>query len=98
MTYNTRAYPFQPSQLGDLLFTGLLLVLGSGVVWVFAQMHHNPILSRITETRPDELGWDFYFRVAAYGALPVITWLAYQFPDIANTISKFLEPGVPVIK
>lgn len=92
------SYPFQPSQLGDLLFTGLLLVLGSGVVWVFAQMHRNPILSRITETRPNELGWDFYFRIAAYGALPVLTWLAYQFPDIANVISKFLEPGVPVMK
>lgn len=92
------SYPFQPSQLGDLLFTGLLLILGSGVVWVFAQMHRNAILSRITETRPNELGWDFYFRVAAYGALPVLTWLAYQFPDIANVISKFLEPGMPVIK
>jgi hypothetical protein len=92
------SYPFQPSQLGDLLFTGLLLILGSGVVWVFAQMHRNAILSRITETRPNELGWDFYFRVLAFGALPVLTWLAYQFPDIGNLVSKFLQPGVPVMK
>jgi hypothetical protein len=61
-------------------------------------MHRNAILSRITETRPNELGWDFYFRVLAFGALPVLTWLAYQFPDIGNLVSKFLQPGVPVMK
>jgi len=37
------SYPFQLSQLGDLLFTGLLAVLGSGVAWVFAlQFHSQP--------------------------------------------------------
>lgn len=92
------SYPFQPRQLVDWLFTGLLVVLGSGVVWVFAQMHRNAILSRITDTRANELGWDFYIRVVSFGALPVFTWLAYQFPDIGNLISKFLQPGVPVIK
>jgi len=92
------SYPFQPSQLGDLLFTGLLAVLGSGVIWVFAQMHRNAILSRITETRANELGWDFYLRVISFGALPVITWLAYQFPDVGNILYKFLQPGAPVIK
>jgi hypothetical protein len=30
------SYPFQPRQLVDWLFTGLLAVLGSGVIWVFA--------------------------------------------------------------
>jgi hypothetical protein len=72
--------------------------MGSGVIWVFAQMHRNPILSRITDTRPNELGWDFYFRVISLGAFPVFAWLAYQFPDIGSMISKFLQPGVPVIK
>jgi hypothetical protein len=92
------SYPFQPSQLVDLFFTGLLAVLGSGVIWVFAQMHRNAILSRITGTGANELGWDFYLRVVSFGALPVLTWLANQFPDIGNLISKFLQPGVPVIK
>jgi len=91
------SYQFQPHQLVDWLFTGLLAVLGSGVIWVFAQMHRNAILSRITDTRANELGWDFYLRVISFGALPVLTWLAYQFPDIGNLISKFLQPGVPVL-
>ncbi len=92
------SYPFEPRQLVDWSFTGLLVVLGSGVVWVLAQMHRNPILSRITDTKANELGGDFYLRVVSFGILPVLTWLAYEFPDIGNLISKFLLPGVPVIK
>ena len=91
------SYPFQPRQQVDWLFTGFLLFLGSGVIWVFAQMYRSPILSRITDTKA-ELGWDFYWRIASYGAVPVLTWLAYQFPEIGRVISKFLQPVVPVIK
>ena len=92
------SYPFQPRQLGDWAFTGLLAVLGTSVVWVFAQMHRNPILSRITDTNANELGLDFYLRVISFGALPLFTWLAYQFPDIGSFVSKFLQPVTPVIK
>ena len=92
------SYPFQPRQQVDWLFTGLLAVLGAGMVWVFAQMHRNPILSRITDSEPNQLGWDFYFRVISFGALPVLAWVAYQFPDVGSVIYKFLQPGVPIVK
>jgi hypothetical protein len=88
------SYPFQPRQQVDWLFTGLLVVLGAGVIWVLAQMHRDPILSRITDTRPNALGWDFYLRVISFGALPVLAWLAYQFPDLGSAISKFIQPAV----
>lgn len=92
------SYPFQPRQWVDWFFTTLLILLGSGIVWVFAQMHRNPILSRITDTKVNELGWDFYLRIVSYGALPIIAWLTYQFPDIGSLVSKFVQPGVPVVK
>lgn len=96
MAWNS--YPFQPRQLVDWGFTGLLLFIGAGVIWVFAQMHRNPILSRVTDTKANELGWDFYMRIATFGALPVLTWLAYEFPDIGAAIYRFLQPGVSVFK
>jgi hypothetical protein len=92
------SYPFQPHLQVDWLYTFLLFLLGSGIVWVFAQMHRDPILSRITDTKANQLGWDFYLRVISFGALPVLAWLAYQFPEIGSVISKFIQPAVPVIK
>lgn len=92
------SYPFQPRQFVDWLFTILLAVLGTGVIGVFAQMHRDPILSRLTDKGPNELGWDFYFRIFVYGAIPVLTWLAYQFPDVSSTVFKFLQPGSSVFK
>jgi hypothetical protein len=91
-------YPFQPRQEVNWALTGLLLFLGSGIVWVFAQMHRDPILSRITATTANELGLDFYIRIITFGAVPVVTWLAYQFPEIGGAIFNFLQPGLEVVK
>jgi len=41
---------------------------------------------------------DYYLRVVSFGAVPVLTWLVYQFPDFGSVIYKLLQPGVPVIK
>ena len=75
------------------LFTILLLVLGLCIVVVFAQMYRDPVLSRITDKRPNELGWDFYFRVLSFGAVPLLTWFAYNYPQIGATLYQLLQPG-----
>ena len=92
------SYPFQPRQFVDWLATGFLVILGLGVIRVFAQMHRDPILSRVTETRPNELGWNFYLRIFAFGAILVLTWLAYEFPDASSAIYRFVQPGASVFK
>jgi DNA-binding transcriptional MerR regulator len=92
------SYPFQPHAFIDWCFTILLGILTLGFVWVFAQMHRNAILSRITDTTANELGWEFYVRIAAFGAVPVLTWLAYQFPQIGGSLYRIIQPGLQVVK
>jgi hypothetical protein len=92
------SYPFQPHQLIDWCFTLLLVFLGTGFVWLLAQMHRNAILSRITDTKPNELGVDFYLRIVTFGAVPVLTWFAYQFPEIGGSLFRMLQPSLQVIK
>jgi hypothetical protein len=92
------AYPFQPRQVIDWLFTALLLLLGGGVVVVLAQMYRDPLLSRITATTPNELGFEFWLRLTTVGALPILTWLAYQFPDVGGAIFKVFQSGSEVVK
>jgi hypothetical protein len=92
------SYPFQPHRLVDWCFTVMLIIIGTGIVWVFAQMHRNSILSRITDTTPNKLGVDFFIRIATFGAVPVLTWLAYQFPEIGGSLFKIFQPGLQVLK
>jgi hypothetical protein len=92
------SYPFQQRQVVDWLFTSLLILMGVSMIVVFAQMHRDAILSRLSDTEPHKLGADFYLRVVSFGAIPVLTWLAYQFPEIAESIYKFIAPGASVFK
>jgi hypothetical protein len=92
------SYPFQPHRLVDWCFTFMLVFIGIGIVWVFAQMHRNPLLSRITDTTPNKLGVDFFIRIATFGAVPVLAWLAYQFPEIGGSLFKIFQPGLQVMK
>lgn len=96
IAWNT--YPFQPRAFIDWCFTILLAVIGIGFITVFAQIHRNAILSRITDTKPNELGWDFYLRIITFGAVPFLTWLAYEFPQIGGSLFKVLQPGLQVVK
>ncbi len=92
------SYPFEPHAFIDWCFTLLLASLTLGFVSVFAQMHRNAILSRITNTTANELGWEFYLRLITFGAVPVLTWLAYQFPSIGGSLYRIIQPGLQVVK
>jgi hypothetical protein len=92
------SYPFHPHAFIDWCFTILLAITSVGFISVFAQMHRNAILSRITDSKPNELGWDFYVRIITFGGIPVLTWLAYQFPQIGGSIYRILQPGLQGVK
>jgi hypothetical protein len=92
------SYPFQPRQNVDWFFTVLLFSLGIAIVTILVQAYRDPILSRINNKAANELGMEFYVRILSFGTVPVLTWLAYQFPDIGSAIFKFLQPGLSVLK
>ena len=78
--------------------TGLFLSFSAGIVLVLAQMHRNPLLSRITNKNAKSLGLDFYLRIAGFGAVPVITWLATEYPSIGGALYGLVKPGLEVMK
>jgi hypothetical protein len=77
----------------------ILLVVIVGIVgFVYAQMHRDSTLSYITGTEPGELGLNFWVRIVSFVAVPAISLLASQFPQIAGLFSSWVEPAVNALK
>jgi hypothetical protein len=92
------AYPFQaPHNIGWTM-TAVFVVLGSGVVLVFVQMDKDAILSRLSRTNPGELDRQFILRLISFGALPLLTVLASQFPSIGRFLFSWVQPGLEALR
>jgi hypothetical protein len=91
-------YPFEPHPALQTLAVTLLVVMGVAVGYVYAQMHRDPILSRLTSTTSGELGWDFWLKLASAGVIPVFSLLAVQFPEISRFLFSWLAPALQAIK
>jgi hypothetical protein len=91
-------YPFEPHPALQALAVILLTAGGVAVGYVYAEMHREPILSKLTSTPVGELGWDFWLKLAAAGAIPVFSLLAVQFPGINKLLFTWLEPALSAVK
>ncbi|HZI55305.1 MAG TPA: hypothetical protein VFF39_00950, partial [Verrucomicrobiae bacterium] len=91
-------YSFEPHR--ELLWSVTALFIGIGLltITVLIQMHRDPILSRITNTKPGKLDITFYIRLVALGAGPLVTLLATHFPSIGRSVVSFLQPGLEALK
>lgn len=68
------------------------IVMALVVGFVYAEMHRDAILSRLTSTTAGELGWDFWWKFISAGAIPVFSLLATQFPEINKILFSWIEP------
>jgi hypothetical protein len=91
-------YSFEPHQSLIWSFTLIFIVTGFMVVSVLAQLHRDPILSRVTGTSGNSLDMHFYLRLVAFGALPLLTLLATHFPSIGQYLVSFLQPSLEALK
>ncbi|HEY6352766.1 MAG TPA: hypothetical protein VI636_25505 [Candidatus Angelobacter sp.] len=91
-------YSFEPHQSLIWSFTALFAIIGLTVIVVLMQVNRDHILSRVTGTRPNRLDLDFYLRVAAFGAAPLLTLLATHFPSIGRFLLSLFQPGMEALK
>ncbi len=90
-------YPFQGQKWLAVTGIGAFIAFGIGVGMVFAQMDKDSLMSRITTTNAGELNSTFYFRLLRFGALPLITVMATQFPWASRLITSWLQPALEAI-
>ncbi len=94
------SYPFQPQRYLVLLSTVLLVVTGPATMYVLAQMNRDEVLSRIAKSPPGKLTWDraFISQVVIYGALPLLSLIATQFPEVRGAAFSWIETALKTLK
>jgi hypothetical protein len=65
---------------------------------VYGQIYANPLLSRISSTKPGELGLDFWVRLGTFVFIPLLSLLSVQFPAINNFLFSWLQPALQSVK
>jgi|HubBroStandDraft_2_1064218.scaffolds.fasta_scaffold00558_12 hypothetical protein len=91
-------YPFDPRQALSAVLIALFVVVGIVIVMVYADMHRDATLSHVTNTKPGELGPEFWFKIIALGFAPLIGLLTRVFPGITDFVFSWLQPGISSLK
>lgn len=97
-TLAVSSYPFDPLPVIGVIFLITFLLIGTIVILVYAEMHRDATLSRITKTDPDKLGLEFWAKLFAFGIGPLIGLLTTLFPSMTDFVVSFLQPGAQAIK
>ena len=92
------SYPFDPRTLLSGILLILFIAFGGSVVFTYADMHRDATLSHITNTKPGELGSEFWFKVLGYGAAPLLGLITQVFPEWSGFLFSWLQPGLSSLK
>ncbi len=97
-TLAVSSYPFGPAPVIGAIFLVLFIAVGTTVVFAYAQMHRDATLSHITQTRPGELGFEFWTKIFSFGIGPLIGLLTTLFPSVTDFLVSWLQPGAEMLK
>jgi hypothetical protein len=67
-------------------------------VKVYAEMHRDATLSHVTNTKPGELGTEFWIKIIGFGFAPFIGLLTRIVPGIGDFLFSWLQPGLSALK
>ena len=92
------AYSVQAPQLVGRFVAVLFLIVGAIVVWVFANMEKNWVISQIDRTEPGDVSLEFVVQAAAAVAVPLVGVLVHLFPSIGGFVSSWLAPSLEALR
>jgi hypothetical protein len=98
ITVAISGYPFDPRPLLSGMVVVLFFILGSTIIVVYSQMHRDTTLSHLTDTKPGELGGDFWIKLIGFGAGPVLGLIASVFPEFTGFLFSWIQPGLGSLK
>jgi hypothetical protein len=92
------SYPYLNRHVLLIALAAVLGILSFAVIAIYASINRDPILSRTTNQTPGRLDLDFYLKTASLVGVPLIGFVASQFPEVSSFLFSWLEPGMAAIK
>jgi hypothetical protein len=92
------SYPFEPQTSCQTLMVFVFILIVSLVAFVLGQMSRDTTLSHITNTTPGQLGLEFWVRMISFIAIPLLSLLSAQFPQIGSFLFSWAEPALNTLK
>lgn len=92
------SYPFVIQTLLRSFMFFVFLALTGIMTVVFAQMHRDATLSAITDTKPGELGADFWLKIGGAVGVPLLGFMTYQFPQVGGFLLSWLQPAFQALR
>lgn len=97
LAISLNCYSFQGEGYFRWWLAAIFLVLSSTSILVFMEMAHDATLSNLTDSKAGKLDPSFYFKVVSAGALPLLTLVSSQFPDIGRVLFSWLQPALSAL-
>lgn len=91
-------YPLDPRQPVSGALIVLFFVSSATIVWIYASMHRDATLSRVTNSTPGELGSEFWIKLLVFVVPTVLGLMARVFPGITDFFFTWLQPGLASLK
>jgi hypothetical protein len=89
--------PQAPNALGRWLLV-LFFGVGTLVIFVLAKLEKDFVLSKLYDRTPGKLDAEFWLRMAAFMALPLIGLVSHMFPELARFVSNWVQPGIEAVR
>jgi hypothetical protein len=90
-------YPFAPRPSIAIWMLLVLIAFAGVVAFVYAGLERDQVLSYITSTEAN-LGWEFWAKYATFLLPPLLALVTAQFPEIADSLLRWVQPGLDAVK
>jgi hypothetical protein len=92
------SYPFESRESFHAFLICTFFAMSIVVGIIYGQMFADPLLSQITNTKPGEVGLEFWVRLGTFIFIPLLSLLSVQFPAINGFLFSWLQPALQSIK
>jgi hypothetical protein len=92
------SYPYLNRHVMLIALSALLGILSFSIISIYASINRDAILSRTTNHTPGHLDLDFYLKIASFVGVPLLGFVAAQFPEVNGFLFSWIEPGMTAFK